>query len=226
MAQAESGNQYKHEALAGFCDFGEGPAFLAQGIGLFFGQADFAVAEFDLEYIDHLVVAVEQQVNLRAFLSGCAFFVKRGGERVYSADTQGFFYLGDMFEANTFKCVAAPGFVFLGLAEVLPGTAAFMDFIFDKLQIKKRILIGQAVKHVLFPFSERIVPGDKAGLFQFFQYTRGMAVFRNFSQLNDGLTSHPLVARCQGADNGRMFFRVLKQRRKHQSELVPQQPSW
>ena len=139
--------------------------FFAQSPGIIGRNAELGVVEFDLKQIDDFVIAVNQKVNLSALFRVRALFDKRRGTGINARYAQRLFYLRDMLQADVFKGITAPGFISLGLAEMLPGLAAIMRFILHKLKVEKGILIREAVEFALFLFAERKIGRNETGLF-------------------------------------------------------------
>jgi hypothetical protein len=94
--------------------------------GIRFVEAKRLVVKLQFEQVDHAVPPVKEQIDLDAGVLVGSGMVVTQRVRMDAGNAHRFFDLRDVFQANAFKSVAAPGGKLGCLAKVLPGACALL----------------------------------------------------------------------------------------------------
>ncbi len=104
---AKTGDQGEEGLLPGSRYVNESSHFVSKVFGICFAERERPLVKFQFADVDHLVVAADQQVNLKAGVGAVPVKNKTGRFCIYAADLQGFFDLWNVLQADLYpaKCI-------------------------------------------------------------------------------------------------------------------------
>lgn len=104
MGDALGGEKGQEHVLSGGRDAAEGGQFLTKFFGVFLGDGERALRELDLDYVDGVIGAVEEKIDLSALGPSLVRAVNPAAmSGLYLGDAERLFELGEVFVDQGFQ---------------------------------------------------------------------------------------------------------------------------